>query len=307
MCDLLVKFTKIKYLDSIIRGTLRASFSSEFNDPFDAKVIFPDDISKILGLSCEQYIETYHSISRYHPNYYNLVRSYEYSTLLMETTGVYQEYKRTLIRLAEDIKAIIHSHQMICLSKCNPVSYQSLPMWGYYGDSGKGLCIGYKQSSFNSFDLGTLKEVVYKPSNYNIATLSMEIIKKASEKRSITEFEIDEFLSTKNDVWSHEREYRILVSKYKKRMSSQFSEVNNDVQKVYNAKFNEHSQYKVLDDDRFILMPVPEIIMLGWDFDYSVNNESLNDLQKYCRENGVKLQRLSKPSFNDFMFTTEDV
>jgi len=304
MCDLLVKFTKIEYLDSIIKGKLRAAFSSEFNDPFDAKVIFPDDISKVFDLSSDKYIKKYHGISRYHSNYNNLVSAYEYGTSLM---NIDEKYKSIFTGFAEDIKAILHSHQMICLSRCNPVSYQSLPMWGYYGDSGKGLCIVYKQSSFNSFNLGTLKEVIYKPSDYNISALSMDIIDNSSGNKSLRGAKIDEFLSTKNEVWNHEREYRILVSKYKERMRSQFPEVNNDVQKVYNAKFNEHSQYKVLDEDRFILMPVPESIILGWGFDCMENSQKLIYLQQYCRDNGVKLQRLAKPSFNDFMFITEDM
>ena len=175
------------------------------------------------------------------------------------------------------------------------MSYESLPMWAYYANSGKGLCIAYELNSFDSFQLtGTLKEVTYEiPENNDISMFTHKLIKN-SYNNNLANIgnDIDTFLSTKHILWSHEKEYRILVSMYKQRIKN-LLEPNQVAYDSYKTKFDPESKYKVIEPDRFVKMPTPFSIILGWGFDYSKSKNELEKLKKYCHDTKIKLRKLS--------------
>ena len=93
-------------------------------------------------------------------------------------------------------------------------SSKSLPMWAYYGDSHKGICVGLKTRSLGEFqarllkqsDVLVLRQVIYEE---NMPVVSME-----SSDRDPDEAELDQAEQpyyTKAQGWVHEQEYRALL------------------------------------------------------------------------------------------------
>ena len=106
MDNLLVKFTKIDYIDSIIEGKLWASFANEFNDPFDAQIILANNFSLLdLITKKEDYILNKYGISKYHPNYNNIDDMYESATKTLKNSDIYQTATQN-INSFESIRAL---------------------------------------------------------------------------------------------------------------------------------------------------------------------------------------------------------
>jgi hypothetical protein len=84
---------------------------------------------------------------------------------------------------------------MLCFSR----NWDNLLLWSHYGESHRGLCLGFDIRD-NSSEAGVYMDVLYQPN-----------LMKIRDPRDINQDLAFRLLSTKHESWSYEQEVRIFV------------------------------------------------------------------------------------------------
>ena len=117
---------------------------------------------------------------------------------------------KKLIKSNESLKALmffsteymIEGLRSLCLTK----NVKSIPMWGYYGDGMKGVCLGF------DIDDGSLMQVKYYKENEKLPEVCAEnIVNFATSERYDY---IKRIVSCKSSGWKHEEEFRWIDHSY---------------------------------------------------------------------------------------------
>lgn len=101
--------------------------------------------------------------------------------------------KEYLVQLEQDRKSLIKQteYYIACFSE----SYTSFPMWGYYADGHKGICIGY--NLYNLVLKHDFFPVIYSEKPPSVVDEQNDLL----------------LVLTKSSQWKHEKEWRLVVHK----------------------------------------------------------------------------------------------
>lgn len=202
---------KVKYyIDEIENKHLYLSKPSNFNDPFDCAVSFTkDNIGNIKGenhmyyLYCEKILskkqldtlgnkfkdKSYSSLSEY---LHEIVK-------ILSNNGDKVTFDQLLDRYCEAYnigKILFHDSntKVVCFSETNA----SIPMWAYYANSHKGVCLEYDLSLLNPKDF-------YQQKLLN-AFHKVDYV----EKSDFADLQATNAYTRKSKQWLHEMEWRII-------------------------------------------------------------------------------------------------
>lgn len=123
----------------------------------------------------------------------------------------HQKLKNNKDLVMKDILKVQYRAFGICSLTDNP---KSLPMWAYYGDSHKGLCIGIKTSTIAQHQRYLLKSNILLMLHKVFYTKKIPIVHFEINTNSDNDKEILKTLYTKSINWKHEEEYRLIFEKY---------------------------------------------------------------------------------------------
>jgi hypothetical protein len=163
--------------EMLINNELYFALPIEFNDPFDCQLPFESNISQ------EGLIEHFVKDGGKREQIEFLVQN--------QKSG----YEESLKKLSSEIMPNSLNFRVCCFSKRNDI----IPMWAYYSDSFKGICLGF--DPLKDTDLFSLAKVNYP---------------KENELPKINFFEDESALFnmilTKSNHWNHEEEIRLIKS-----------------------------------------------------------------------------------------------
>lgn len=227
---MLVKFTNYQYIDSIIKGRIKSSFSSSFNDPFDSRLIIDEkSISQIAtDLSLDIDAVKFHI---------KMINSAQISSFT---------------------KCDPFAHE------------NSMLMWAHYADSGKNLAVCFdddvitgKNSPYNkaNFDVqyskspvGSSKTII----DYINARCGLNKQKQADVLLS--------FYKQKSEVWKYESEFRVLNLNVLNAAVPKILACGNDNKnaiRILNESCNDSDSSSL----SFLKLGKPQKIIMGYDFD----------------------------------------
>ena len=110
---------------------------------------------------------------------------------------------RAITNMEKAMKQIRQSMGVSCFSE----SADSLIMWAHYANYHKGMCVEYELMGFNSNLKFTPVPVIYQQKRPCLQMIHFE-----NSDKDATQFYING-LTTKSDVWSDEKEWRIIRDK----------------------------------------------------------------------------------------------
>lgn len=230
-------FSNIKYaLQEIQSGEIYLTLSDSFNDPFDCKIVNDGSVflanqkgkvklilsftNKIL-LKCKDFIESF--FLEYD---FDVMENAFIDSLngKMETTPFdylnfvhnYCNRKDTFKNFIERLKESYIQNQPIvsvckrvaCFSEVN----NSILMWSYYANKHKGICLEYTPTELDLEDeyqlslFNGLQKVFYSENQYN------------QSKFFYSMDDINNVFFNKAQCWAHEQEWRLVLSKNRKKI-----------------------------------------------------------------------------------------
>lgn len=228
-------------------GIVEPSSPLYFNDPYDCGFCFQEDIlSELLGK--EDYIK---ALEKYIP-----LKREDYDLILSSTDIesavqiVFQNhgkkfpdsfFKSLRNDASECMDELKDAVRVVCLSE----TYDSMLMWSHYARNHTGYCIEYE---FNKDDMyySSLHQVRYTKDRFNIS------------KKDILEGRkdiIDKTVCSKADVWSYEKEWRIVTENYIKTRPSKVDPktrcvlyLKDNIKAFYlGAKINEKEKSEIIE------------------------------------------------------------
>ena len=228
-------------------GIVEPSSPLYFNDPYDCGFCFQEDIlSERLGK--EDYIK---ALEKYIP-----LKREDYDLILSSTDIesavqiVFQNhgkkfpdsfFKSLRNDASECMDELKDAVRVVCLSE----TYDSMLMWSHYARNHTGYCIEYE---FNKDDMyySSLHQVRYTKDRFNIS------------KKDILEGRkdiIDKTVCSKADVWSYEKEWRIVTENYIKTRPSKVDpktrcvlQLKDNIKAFYlGAKINEKEKSEIIE------------------------------------------------------------
>lgn len=111
----------------------------------------------------------------------------------------FDQYRVGEERYINDIKDF-RSMMYVC---CFTSNLHSIPMWSYYGENHKGICIEYKVKDLNKLTPFNVLPVLYKKER-------KKLINSQGEYGVINQTDFAKMLYIKSDQWKHEAEWRIV-------------------------------------------------------------------------------------------------
>lgn len=223
------------------------------------------------------------------------------------------------------------SFQMVCLSDCDPLSFDSTLMWAHYANSFNGVAVCYNRNDFlnavKSKDVtGDLKQDITYVLNHNnrfnvfddIVNLAFvdDLIGKTNNINKINKLLIHEY-SRKLKFWSYENEIRLFYSGFNNLMihsanksieMAGLTSPDNDVLldvlgrlilKERSRKFIDLINDQSYNNRLFLeLLIKPEKVILG----HKVDNIDEVKISKLCTNNDITVTRLTTPSSNNECF-----
>jgi len=199
-------------LQLALNGEAYFSSASSFNDPFECCFIPTSVITSYEGDELEAYL-----------------RKKAIQHFPMAGEGEIQEHiergklrqrwlKNGDPRAIEPMLEIQYGKFGICSLSADP---NSLPMWGYYADSHKGVCIGLRSSVVAEHQRALFDQdrfMVLKRVRYTKKLPKLHIDTDPTRKMSQEEIsELEETLFTKSICWEHEQEYRLIFHNHSAR------------------------------------------------------------------------------------------
>ena len=189
-------------------GVVYPSSPLYFNDPYDCEFcIHPDALLEILDR--QTYIKILEEQFRLKPKEKKKILNTKNigSTIqqILRNHGV--ELQKSLVNVLQDklnssMSEVKDSVRVVCLSEV----YDSILMWSHYAQNHTGFCIEYDFEENNMF-YKRLYPVKYTTDRYAIS--------KADMSHSNTRW-IYKTICSKSDVWSYEKEWRIVTANFEK-------------------------------------------------------------------------------------------
>ena len=189
-------------------GVVYPSSPLYFNDPYDCEFcIHPDALLEILDR--QTYIKILEEQFRLKPKEKKKILNTKNigSTIqqILRNHGV--KLQKSLVNVLQDklnssMSEVKDSVRVVCLSEV----YDSILMWSHYAQNHTGFCIEYDFEENNMF-YKRLYPVKYTTDRYAIS--------KADMSHSNTRW-IYKTICSKSDVWSYEKEWRIVTANFEK-------------------------------------------------------------------------------------------
>ena len=189
-------------------GVVYPSSPLYFNDPYDCEFcIHPDALLEILDR--QTYIKILEEQFRLKPKEKKKILNTKNigSTIqqILRNHGV--KLQKSLVNVLQDklnssMSEVKDSVRVVCLSEV----YDSILMWSHYAQNHTGFCIEYDFAENNMF-YKRLYPVKYTKDRYAIS--------KADMSHSNTRW-IYKTICSKSDVWSYEKEWRIVTANFEK-------------------------------------------------------------------------------------------
>ena len=189
-------------------GVVYPSSPLYFNDPYDCEFcIHPDALLEILDR--QTYIKILEEQFRQKPKEKKKILNTKNigSTIqqILRNHGV--KLQKSLVNVLQDklnssMSEVKDSVRVVCLSEV----YDSILMWSHYAQNHTGFCIEYDFEENNMF-YKRLYPVKYTTDRYAIS--------KADMSHSNTRW-IYKTICSKSDVWSYEKEWRIVTANFEK-------------------------------------------------------------------------------------------
>jgi len=178
--------------------------AKDFNDPFDSYFIPTSVMTACQG---EELVATLRRKAREHrPG----ASESEMQELVKRGERQHQRFKDGDPKAIEPVLQIQYDRFGICSLAADP---GSLPMWAYYGDSHKGMCIGLRSAVIADHQRMLLQQdkmlILYKV-RYS-ASLPKVCIDIGPRGMPDTELrKLEATLYSKSERWKHECEYRLI-------------------------------------------------------------------------------------------------
>lgn len=210
--------SKRKEIQDFIDGTLAFSSPCLFNDPFDSDCEIPAIKAILIRISSasggkysvdkltESYLlqlEFWEKASCNNPNLSGInIYEYAFNSLLdiIDPARTWTSFSRGYISIVNDIKELF---RILCMTP----HYDDILMWGYYGDSGKGLCGGFTR--------GRIIDGVQRVGNCILIYGKIFYSTTSNQKPKYYNGPIWRYILkcvfTKAGVWRHEDEERFLL------------------------------------------------------------------------------------------------
>ena len=197
-----------KWKFEAFEGVVYPSSPLYFNDPYDCEFcIHPDALLEILDR--QTYIKILEEQFRLKPKEKKKILNTKNigSTIqqILRNHGV--KLQKSLVNVLQDklnssMSEVKDSVRVVCLSEV----YDSILMWSHYAQNHTGFCIEYDFEENNMF-YKRLYPVKYTTDRYAIS--------KADMSHSNTRW-IYKTICSKSDVWSYEKEWRIVTANFEK-------------------------------------------------------------------------------------------
>lgn len=183
-------------LNTVTEGNLYFASPPQFNDPFDGLCNFDIDFNYIIF---NRYLER---------NNIKYTKAEKDLKFIKELKRINNIKERGINKFYEEARS---QYRIFCTSATN----NNTLMWSHYGDSHKGICLGFKTSVGNNSnylkfknDDKNLVKVNALPINYIRKNASIPSYNRYREDDS---FLFQQFLN-KTDDWKYEEEYRFIFN-----------------------------------------------------------------------------------------------
>lgn len=189
-------------------GEAYFSSAKDFNDPFDNYFI---PTSKITDYEGKELIEYLENKARQH---YPSANKDEIKELIERGVEQRSKLKAGDPSARERILETQYKKFGIFSLTANP---NSIPMWAYYGDSHKGICVGLRSSIIAQHQINLLQQreiFMLHQVDYsdNIPGYCVDIETGGISEKQLHDLEVT--LYTKSNYWEHEAEYRLIFHNY---------------------------------------------------------------------------------------------
>lgn len=198
------------YIDEIENKHLYLSKPSNFNDPFDCAVSFTkDNIGSIIGENHMHYLYCKKILSKEQLNTIGSnLKDKSYSSLSEYLHEIVKQLSNNKCKVTFDQllnkyceahnigKILFHDSntKVVCFSETNT----SIPMWAYYANSHKGVCLEY--------DLSLLNSKNFYEQNLLNAFHKVDYV----DKSDFADLQATNTYIRKSNQWLHEKEWRII-------------------------------------------------------------------------------------------------
>lgn len=182
----LYKYSRVteRSLESLRTSAFWFATPRSFNDPFDCAITLPEDA---LQESVEHVLR--HIIADPH---------YAADSIPPGRWQADARDAQAYTAFRDNLASLLTNAGLLCLAEvCD-----DLLMWGHYGDSHRGICIGFQRDPATV--LGKAAEPVNYRSDYPRLTF-------ADFDPAINSHSLDPLWLTKAAAWSYEREWRVLM------------------------------------------------------------------------------------------------
>lgn len=251
----------VSIFDNFVSGDLTFVNPEECNDPFDCDCEFGNVLSILIYKAILKTKYSENAVSVVPIEKINQVigqvleeeserREISENELRRIITGIYRDKKINDIKIDIIIKNYYSmTSQVINLKKefrilCMAKNPQDILMWGYYGDSGKGLCVKHLgkdiQNAIEHEHKGSI--CIYGNINYPETNTKPQLQAKMTDMVDAIFSYIVECTFTKYKKWEHEEEFRyVLIGE---EFNSNYIPVHSVVDEYYlGCKHTEVSRY----------------------------------------------------------------
>lgn len=269
--------TLYKYLDwsnpfnkkVIEANELFFSSPRNFNDPFDCKIEKRYDL-----LSDYELEEYFKNLAKLQSDTYNL--NWDLQKIKSEAQRLKHENNfQDLNKLKSDNDFFFNQYDNFYAVFCTSTRWDSIPMWAYYANNHKGICVGFD-----------LKKIYYSEKvgmGGNITYDEYPIIKPSDSPHNVrikqTYYKAKE--------WSHEEEYRLMTVNMPKHLP--------------NLVKNEHGDFigiKILSDDSWY-----KEILLG----VSMSSDDIKEVAELAKDKIHKETKIYQMTKGRFEFKLEKI
>jgi len=187
------------------KGEVFFASAKDFNDPFDNYFIPKSELENLDGDSLD-YI-----LRKKAKQFYKDASDNFIEKMVEKGKRRLKEFQINKRPIMKQLLNKQYSSFGICSLSANP---KSLPMWAYYGDSHKGLCIGIKTSTIAQHQRYLIKSNILLMLHKVFYTKKIPIVHFGINTNFDNDKEILKTLYTKSINWKHEEEYRLIFEKY---------------------------------------------------------------------------------------------
>lgn len=183
----------------LLKGKIYFSCPNQFNDPFDSKIEYKEDMSK------NELLINYKKACKRNNRPYNE----------QEINNLSQEKIKRILEERNN-KGQTNALKIYCLSE----RYDSILMWSHYAHNHQGICIGIKTFlKYKGYTIDTINNSVREDKDAPTDAKKLLTLRKCTYSSKTPPScglfasgeELFPFLETKYEEWHYENEYRIIL------------------------------------------------------------------------------------------------